>query len=120
MHPRASAGKSPWPLSPGTTPRGAAATGYYCATQAALRVVTEALRAEVAAFGIEVCCVMLGHYRTRFLGQGHQLAVRGRIDEYEDVIGGIKRGFSAFNGRQPGDPVKAGNVIVGVLAGEGG
>ncbi|PUU76529.1 hypothetical protein B9Z19DRAFT_990274 [Tuber borchii] len=100
--------------------RGAAAAGYYCASKAALRVVTEALRAEVAAFGIEVCCVMLGHFRTNFLDQGHRLAVRGRIDEYEDVLGGIRRGFSAFHGRQPGDPVKAGNVIVRVLAGDGG
>jgi len=100
--------------------RGAAAAGYYCASKAALRVVTEALRAEVAAFGIEVCCVMLGHFRTSFLEQGHRLAVRGRIDEYEDVLGRIRRGFSAFHGRQPGDPVKAGNVIVGVLAGDGG
>ena len=85
---------------------GAAAAGYYCASKAAVRVVTEALKAEVAAFGIEVCRVMLGHLRTSLLGQGHQLAVRGRIDEYEDVLGGIKRGFSAFHGRQPGDPVK--------------
>ncbi|PUU76525.1 hypothetical protein B9Z19DRAFT_1102316 [Tuber borchii] len=100
--------------------RGAAAAGNYCASKAALRVVTEALRVEVAAFGIEVCCVMLGHFKTNFLDQGHRLAVRGRVDEYEDVLGGIRRGFSAFHGRQPGDPVKAGNVIVGVLAGDGG
>jgi len=100
--------------------RGAAAAGYYCASKAAFRIVSEALRAEVAAFGIEVCCVMLGHFRTSFLDQGHRLAVWGRIDEYEGVLGGIRSGFSAFHGKQPGDPVKAGKVIVGVLAGNGG
>lgn len=36
---------------------GAAAAGFCSASKAALSVVTEALRAEDAAFGIEVCCV---------------------------------------------------------------
>ena len=35
----------------------------------ALRVVTEALKVEVAAFGIVVPRVTLGHFRTTFLGQ---------------------------------------------------
>ncbi|KAG0130055.1 hypothetical protein HOY82DRAFT_650428 [Tuber indicum] len=100
--------------------RGAAAAGYFCASKAALRVVTEALRAEVAAFGIEVCCVMLGHFRTAFLEQGHRLVAQERIGEYEGVLGGIRRGFSAFHGHQPGDPVKAAAVIVRVLAGDAG
>ncbi|CUS07969.1 unnamed protein product [Tuber aestivum] len=100
--------------------RGAAAAGYFCASKAALRVVTEALRAEVAAFGIEVCCVMLGHFRTAFLDPGHRAVARNRIGEYEGVLGEIRKGFAAFHGCQPGDPVKAGGVIVRVLAGDGG
>ena len=59
------------------------------------------------------CWVILG------LAFGPGASACGRIDEYEDVLGGIKRGFSAFHGMQPEDPVKAGNVIVRVL-GEGG
>ncbi|PUU74441.1 hypothetical protein B9Z19DRAFT_1133299 [Tuber borchii] len=83
---------------------GAAAAGYCCASEAALRAVTEVLRAEVAARGIEE----------------HRLAVWERINAYEHVLGEIKRGFSAFHGRQLLDPVKAGNVIIKVLAGDGG
>lgn len=35
---------------------------------------------------------MLGCFRTSLLGQGHWIVVRGRIGEYEGVLGGI-RGF---------------------------
>ncbi|PUU78300.1 hypothetical protein B9Z19DRAFT_1101423 [Tuber borchii] len=91
---------------------GAAAAEYFCASEAALRAVTEVLRAEVAARRIEVCCVMLGYFRTIF-GSGASACCSGRINEYKD-------GFSAFHGRQLRGPVKAGNVIVKVLAGDGG
>ncbi|KAI1381062.1 hypothetical protein F4677DRAFT_405761 [Hypoxylon crocopeplum] len=92
--------------------------GLYCATKAAITSLTEALQAETDALGVRVCLVQLGHFRTAFLTRGHRLRIVGHIDAYDGVLDPLRKAFNGLNGAQPGDPLKAARVLVGLAAGE--
>jgi NAD(P)-dependent dehydrogenase (short-subunit alcohol dehydrogenase family) len=88
--------------------------GAYCAAKFALEGLTDALRAEVAPFGLRVMSVEPGAFRTEFGGaRMHRSAV---IDEYSATsTGGTRSAVDAMDRSQPGDPAKAAAAILTAL-----
>lgn len=100
---------------------GAPAAGLYCASKAAIAIYTEALRGELAEFGIQTTCIEPGYFRTNFLvgDGGNKVRAEGHIEELESVTKRTGEALKEYNQRQPGDPVKGAQVIVGALTGTG-
>lgn len=97
---------------------GTAGAGVYCVTKGAVALHSEALRGELAPFGIEVTCVEPGYFRTNLL-DGRKTMAAKRIPELAEATGGTREALRAANLRQPGDPVKGARVIVDALAKRG-
>lgn len=91
--------------------RATVASGYYSASKAALSLLSDALAKELRPLGIKVMVVQPGAFRTRFFGSSIRWGSR-QIADYKDTVG--KRRKEEGNGidNQPGDPDKAGKVIV--------
>lgn len=94
--------------------RSAVGSGYYAASKAALELMTDGLRQEVEPLGIKTMIVVPGSFRTRFYDD----SLKGTSIKIEDYAGtsGTRRIENASNPKnQPGDPDKAGQVIVEVI-----
>ncbi|KPF70556.1 short-chain dehydrogenase [beta proteobacterium AAP99] len=92
--------------------------GVYSAAKAALDVMTEALAAEVAPFGIKVTVLTLGIFRTEFAG-GSLKSTATVMPAYADTAAGKFRGFIGnLAGKQPNDPIKAADAILQLAAAE--
>ncbi|KAJ3284265.1 hypothetical protein HK104_010024 [Borealophlyctis nickersoniae] len=98
---------------------GTPVAGPYCATKFALEGLTEALRAEVAHLGIDVCLIEPGYFRTDLLRPGNRLFTQARIQDYDPAVESVRAALNEYNGKQPGDPVKGAKVIVDVLTKSG-
>ena len=100
---------------------GTPVAGFYCATKAALTSITEALRVEVAAFGINVTAIEPGYFRTGFLNQGHQVVGKGKekVEGMGELVEGVRGKLGSLGGQQPGDPKKGAKVVVEALTGSG-
>lgn len=98
---------------------GGVACGLYCGVKFAVAGIAESLREEVASFGIKVTVVEPGYFRTNFLASGHKVVAKNPIADYEPVLAPLKGAFAAFDGNQPGDPVKGAQLIVEALTGTG-
>ena len=88
--------------------------GAYCAGKFALEAWSEALRDEVAQFGIKVTIVEPGNFRTEFAGDANMRPTR-QMDEYRPLIAPIEQFLYGQAGRQPGDPVKAAEVMIAAV-----
>jgi NAD(P)-dependent dehydrogenase (short-subunit alcohol dehydrogenase family) len=89
--------------------------GIYNSTKFAVEGISEALAQEVEPFGIRVTTIEPGPFRTAFLGGS--LARTGRtLLEYEQTSGRTRAGAVERNGNQPGDPVRAAEAIIKVVA----
>jgi NAD(P)-dependent dehydrogenase (short-subunit alcohol dehydrogenase family) len=88
--------------------------GAYCAGKFALEAWSEALRDEVARFGIKVTIVEPGNFRTEFAGDANIRPAR-RMDEYRSAIAPIEQFLYGQAGRQPGDPVKAADLMIAAV-----
>lgn len=94
--------------------RTGAASGYYAATKAALELMTEGLRAEVAPLGIKALIVEPGAFRTHF----YDSSLKGSENTVGDYAETAHKRSVAQNvnaRQQPGDPLKAGWPIIRAL-----
>ncbi|TVY48656.1 putative oxidoreductase [Lachnellula occidentalis] len=98
---------------------GGVGCGLYCASKFAVVGLSEALREEVKSFGIQVVVIEPGYFRTNFLSAGHKVAAQKVIEELKPVVDPLRGIFAAYDHQQPGDPAKAGKVIVEALTGKG-
>lgn len=101
--------------------RGSAGSGLYRSTKFALTGLTESLRLEVAHFGIEVCCIEPGSFRTGILNPSARVVAKTRLEQYDDTPVGKTRAVfeqTGLENDQPGDTAKACKVIAEVLTGE--
>ncbi|GAA0320473.1 oxidoreductase [Streptomyces polychromogenes] len=92
--------------------------GAYSATKFALEGLTEALRGEVAAFGIKTLIVEPGAFRTGFAGGAALQQSATVLPAYADTVGAVRTGLPDSDGKQPGDPVKAAAAILAALDAE--
>lgn len=91
--------------------RSAVGSGYYAASKAALELMSDGLSKEVKPLGIEVMIVEPGAFRTRF----YDSSLKGtdkKIDDYNETAGKTRKENVVNLENQPGDPDKAGKVLV--------
>lgn len=90
-------------------------SGYYAATKHAVEGWSDSLRAEVGPLGIHVTCVEPGPFRTDWAGRSLQ-QTPSRIDDYADTVKARMEGTSGNSGKQPGDPVRAAQAMIDLVA----
>ncbi|RKN83530.1 oxidoreductase [Ulvibacterium marinum] len=92
------------------------AFGIYCATKFAVQGFTESLAVEVEPFGIRATSVNPGYFRTEFLSNESLNATKIQLPEYENVREMQKLHEEKLHGNQPGDPDKAAEVLMELVA----
>ncbi len=90
-------------------------SGYYSATKFALEGASDALSKEVRPLGVRVIIVEPGGFRTDFAGRSLTQSA-DPIADYADTAGLRRRENDTIDGRQPGDPVRAAQAILQVVA----
>ncbi|KZT18860.1 NAD(P)-binding protein [Neolentinus lepideus HHB14362 ss-1] len=93
--------------------------GLYSATKYTARALSEALNAEISPLGLRSICIELGYFRTDFLTPDNRSAYTTRIADYEQSVGATSKRLEGIDGKQPGDPKKAVEVMVDLVRGEG-
>ena len=91
--------------------RTGAASGYYASTKAALELMSEGLAAEVEPLGVKVMIVEPGAFRTHFYDSSLKGAAL-TIGDYADTAWKRSPENAVNQGKQPGDPEKAGDVLI--------
>ncbi len=97
--------------------RTGAASGYYAATKAALELMSEGLAAECKPLGIRAMIVEPGAFRTHF----YDSSLKGAdmtIGDYAETAWKRSPQNAVNQGNQPGDPAKAGDVLIDALESE--
>ena len=90
-------------------------SGYYAATKHAVEGWSDSLRAEAGPLGVRVTCVEPGPFRTDWAGRSLQ-QTPSRIDDYADTVKARMEGTSGNSGKQPGDPVRAAQAMIDLVA----
>lgn len=85
----------------------------YGGAKAAVELVAESVRAEASAFGVRVSVVQPGPLRTPFLRDSVETA-ESCLPDYETTSGRFRSLLARMDGRQPGDPVRAADAILGL------
>lgn len=85
--------------------------GLYGASKFAVEGVSEALAKELKPLGIHVTLVEPGRFRTGFIGRSLRLT-EGVIADYAATSGKVRDTILDHDGRQPGDPARAAQVIL--------
>ncbi|MBN9300026.1 MAG: SDR family NAD(P)-dependent oxidoreductase [Filimonas sp.] len=88
--------------------------GIYCATKFAMAGFTESLADEVKSFGVHVTLVYPGYFRTDFLSNESAMGAKNPIADYDTARQTELLHRNDINGNQPGDPLKAANVMIAV------
>lgn len=89
------------------------ATGYYSSSKYALEAISEALAHEVAGFGIRVCSIAPGMFRSDFSGRSLKTGATG-IADYDAGAHARMALVRSADGRQTGDPAKLAALVVAV------
>ncbi|MFB9950100.1 oxidoreductase [Rhizobium puerariae] len=92
-------------------------SGYYAATKHAVEGFSDALSLEAGPLGIKVTCVEPGPFRTDWAGRSLK-QTPGRIADYAETAGARMAATSGYSGRQPGDPVRAGEAMIAATEAE--
>lgn len=90
---------------------------FYCGSKFALEGISEALGKEVAGFGIRVTALAPGQFRTDWAGRSMERTPRS-IADYDAVMDPIRAARQAKSGNQPGDPAKAAQALLDLVAAE--
>lgn len=93
---------------------GAPGRAPYSAAKWGVEGFSEVLAQEMALIGVRVTIIEPGGFRTDFAGASTSLA-EGR-PEYDAVVGNAARMQREYDGRQPGDPVRAAHAILAIAA----
>jgi NAD(P)-dependent dehydrogenase (short-subunit alcohol dehydrogenase family) len=88
---------------------------YYCGSKFALEGISEVLAKEVEGFGVKVTAVAPGSFRTDWAGRSMVRTGRS-IADYDAVFDPIREAREAKSGKQAGDPVKAAQVLLKLVA----
>jgi NAD(P)-dependent dehydrogenase (short-subunit alcohol dehydrogenase family) len=95
---------------------GVGGLSVYCAAKHGLEGLSEALRMELAPFGIRVMLVEPGSFRTNFASGSERLTER-QMEIYKDTAADMARsGMRRIGGNQAGDPAKAVAAILAAMA----
>jgi NAD(P)-dependent dehydrogenase (short-subunit alcohol dehydrogenase family) len=89
---------------------GAVGRAPYSAAKWGVEGFSEVLAKEVGPLGIKVTIIEPGGFRTDFAGTS--TTIRSGRAEYGSTVGAVAQFQRAYNGVQPGDPVKAAAVIM--------
>lgn len=90
---------------------------YYCGSKFALEGISQVLGKEVKPFGIHVTAVAPGSFRTDWAGRSMSRTARS-IADYDALFDPIRQARQEKSGKQLGDPVKAAQAMLAVLASE--
>jgi NAD(P)-dependent dehydrogenase (short-subunit alcohol dehydrogenase family) len=85
--------------------------GAYGASKFAVEGLSLSVAPEVEPFGIKITVVEPGFFRTDLLDARNVQYTRNLIADYA-AEGDIEQTWTAYDGRQPGDPAKLGEVLV--------
>jgi NAD(P)-dependent dehydrogenase (short-subunit alcohol dehydrogenase family) len=86
----------------------------YAAAKFGVEGFSESLAKEVGPLGIRVTIVEPGGFRTDFAGSSTELR-EGR-PEYDATVGATVRFQRDYDGKQPGDPIKAANALLRITS----
>ena len=86
-------------------------SSFYAATKHAVEGWADALAKEVEPLGIKVTCIEPGPFRTDWAGRSLKQTPT-RIKDYEATVGTRLAATTGYSGQQPGDPVKAGRLMI--------
>ncbi|HEX3513920.1 MAG TPA: SDR family NAD(P)-dependent oxidoreductase [Trebonia sp.] len=90
-------------------------SGYYSASKSALEAMTGSLRKEGEPLGLKVIAVEPGGFRTDFSGRSLMQSATA-IDDYAETAGQRRKENDTVHGTQPGDPARAAQAIIEVVA----
>jgi short-subunit dehydrogenase len=88
---------------------------YYAGSKFALEGISEVVGKEVQQFGVHVTAVAPGSFRTDWAGRSMVRAERSIADS-DALMDPIRAGRQAKSGRQAGDPAKAAQVLLALVA----
>jgi NAD(P)-dependent dehydrogenase (short-subunit alcohol dehydrogenase family) len=92
-------------------------TVAYAASKFALEGWMEALRVEVAPFGIHITVVNPGFFRTELLSEQSTRYAEPSVADYEERRTALLAAWKATHGRQAGDPAKLAQALL-TIAGQ--
>ncbi|KAF8190060.1 short chain dehydrogenase [Pholiota molesta] len=92
--------------------------GLYSASKWALRGISSSLHDEISPLGLRSICLDFGYFRTSFLAPDQRKPKVARISDYQAESEHLEAILQAYNGKQPGDPLKGVKAIVDIARGE--
>ncbi|WP_068080805.1 oxidoreductase [Novosphingobium rosa] len=90
---------------------------FYCGSKFALEGISESLGKELAGLGIHVTALAPGQFRTDWAGRSMDRTPRS-IGDYDAVMDPIRAARQAKSGNQPGDPARAAQALLALVAAE--